>query len=193
MRVRTANVRNMGLMEQGSLVQQTIDPDLATPVPQATGCPVAHKPPPAAVCPVKHQPVAEPAGVCPFPRSTGVVQRSRADMVVRKVLRIHERPEGASSKDAYAAFQKSMMISGLRCTLTYVIFPFVIPVLGLAAGVGPLIGIVIGVVAMTCDVFTVRRFFAIDHKYRWYFSAVAVSVTGLLTVLLVQDVMHLVG
>ena len=84
-----------------------------------------------------------------------------------------------------------MLISAVRCTLTYVIFPFVMPAIGLATGVGPVLGIIIGVVAMTCDVFTIRRFFAVDHRWRWHFSAVALCVIGLLAVLLVQDIVHL--
>jgi len=85
-----------------------------------------------------------------------------------------------------------MAISATRCTLTYVVFPFVLPMIGFAAGVGPIIGIVIGVLAMTCDVFTIRRFFQVDHRWRWQVSAVALAVIGLLTILLVEDVAHLV-
>ncbi len=114
-------------------------------------------------------------------------------MVVRRVLRIRERPAGASAASAYTAFQRSMLISAIRCTLTYVVFPFVVPAVGFATGVGPVLGIVIGVVAMTCDVFTIRRFFAVDHKWRWHFSAIALSVIGLLSVLLVQDIVHLLS
>ena len=77
--------------------------------------------------------------------------------------------------------------------MTYVVFPFVIPAIGFAAGVGPVLGIIIGVIAITCDIFTIRRFFIVDHKYRWYFSAIALSVIGLLTVLLVEDIAHLLG
>jgi hypothetical protein len=39
-----------------------------------------------------------------------------------------------------------------------------------------------------CDTFTIRRFFAADHKYRWYFSAIALSIIGLLFVLLAEDI-----
>ena len=146
-------------------------------------------------CPFPHQAAAPAAeATCPFPHRApaGVVQRSRADELVRTVLRIRERPAGATAASAYSAFQRSMLISAIRCTLTYVVFPFVVPAVGFATGVGPILGIVIGVVAMTCDVFTIRRFFAVDHKWRWHFSAVALSVIGLLSVLLVQDVIHLV-
>jgi hypothetical protein len=112
-------------------------------------------------------------------------------MVVRKVLRIRERPAGVTSQAAYAAFRRSMLISATRCLLTYVVFPFVLPAARFAGGVGPVLGIVIGVVAMTCDVFTIRRFFSVDHKYRWPVSVVATCVIGLLSVLLVQDIVHL--
>ncbi|MEO6124954.1 MAG: hypothetical protein ABIR32_14715 [Ilumatobacteraceae bacterium] len=187
-------------MDQGSVAQRSTA--VIEPVPSAGGCPVAHDVTPAAVsspvgCPVAHAPVevVDEPGVCPFPHKTGaarVIKRSKADMVVRTVLRIRERPEGATSKAAYAAFQKSMLISATRCTLTYVVFPFVVPAVGFATGVGPILGIVIGLIAMTCDVFTIRRFFAIDHKWRWHFSAVALSVITLLSVLMVQDIVHLV-
>ena len=53
------------------------------------------------------------------------------------------------------------------------------------------LGIVIGLVAMVCDVFTIRRFFAVDHKWRWHFSGAALCVIALLTVLMVQDIIHL--
>ena len=164
---------------RSSAVATAPAPDL-TIVPAAGGCPVMHTAP-------------EPtASGCPFPHSGRTVQRSRADMVVRHVLRIRERPAGVSSQSAYSAFQRSMMISAIRCTLTYVVFPFVVPAVGFATGVGPIIGIVIGLIAMTCDVFTIRRFFAVDHKWRWHFSAVALSVIGLLSVLMVQDIVHLI-
>lgn len=150
---------------------------------------------PVARCPFPHQAASADGAVCPFPTSStgSAATRSRADMVVRRVLRIRERPAGASAASAYTAFQRSMLISAIRCTLTYVVFPFVVPAVGFATGVGPVLGIVIGVVAMTCDVFTIRRFFAVDHKWRWHFSAIALSVIGLLSVLLVQDIVHLLS
>lgn len=148
-------------------------------------------------CPVPHvaatQAAAPAAGGCPVLHGPGGVQRSKADLVVRKILRIQERPPGVSAASAYRTFQKSMLISATRCTLTYVIFPFVLPAVGFAKGVGPWIGIVIGTLALVCDTFAIRRFFIVDHKWRWQFSAIAFSIMCLLTVLLVQDVSHIVG
>jgi ABC-type iron transport system FetAB permease component len=130
--------------------------------------------------------------VCPFPHGAAAVARSRADMVVRRVLRVRERPAGASARSAVSAFRRSMVISTIRCTLTYLVFPFVLPALGLVTETGVVLGMVIGVLAITCDVFTIRRFFSVDHKWRWHFSAVAFTVICMLTVLLAQDVVHMV-
>ena len=131
------------------------------------------------------------AGGCPVMHGGGV-RRSPADHIARKVLRIEERPAGVTNAAAYSAFQKSMLISATRCLLTYIVFPFVIPAVGFATGVGPALGIVIGVTALVCDVFSVRRFHAVEHKYRWHFTAVVACVMGLLMVLLVQDVAHFI-
>ena len=150
--------------------------------PATSGCPIDHRAMTAASA-------ESVGGVCPFPSRAG--QRSPADMVVRKVLRIRDRPTGLSENAAYSAFQRSMLISAIRCTLTYIIFPFVLPAAGFATGVGPVVGIAIGFVAITCDVFTIRRFFSVDHRWRWHFSAIAGTVICLLLVLMVQDIVHL--
>jgi len=166
------------------------------PVTAASKCPVDHVAAAAPVevskCPIDH---TARAPECPMGHGGDrpAVTHSRADMFMRSLLRIRERPAGVTSADAYSTFQKSMLISATRCTLTYVVFPFVLPAAGLATGVGPVVGLVIGVVAIVCDVFTIRRFFAVDHRWRWHFTAIAVSVIGLLSVLLTQDIAHLLN
>jgi len=150
----------------------------APPAPAGGGCPVAHVAPSAT------------AG-CPVVSGPGGIRRSPADLVVRRLLRIRERPAGFTAAAAYGSFRRSMLISAVRCTLTYVVFPFVAPAVGFAAGVGPVVGIVIGSFAIVCDVFTIRRFFAVDHRWRWPVSTIAFCVICLLAVLLVQDVSHL--
>lgn len=170
--------------------------------PATSGCPVPHgaavlaTPEPAVSdvgrCPVPH--VAALTSACPVPHgaaAVGAPQRSAADHVVRKVLRIKERPPGVTAASAYSSFQKSMAISALRCTLTYVIVPFVFP--ALVGGVGPLVGVLLGTFALACDTFTIRRFFAVDHKWRWHFATIVFGIMCLLSVLWVQDVVHLVG
>lgn len=163
------------------------------PSPTAVGAQATTAPAPPSGCPV-HQPAASdtPAGGCPVHAApTTSSRRGRADVFVRRLLRIPALPVGASMVSAHRAFQRSMAISATRCTLTYIVFPFALPAIGFATGVGPVVGLTIGILAITCDVFAVRRFFAIDHKWRWQVLAVVTCVIGLLTVLMAQDVANL--
>jgi hypothetical protein len=119
------------------------------------------------------------------------VDRSAADRAVRRMLRISEPSPHLDAPKAEQAFRRSMAISAVRCTLTYLVFPFALPAFGLVANTGVLIGLIIGTLAIVCDVFAIRRFFTVDHKWRWHFSAIALTVVSLLAILLIQDVIQL--
>lgn len=171
------------------------DPQTAAPTVEADPSAASVGDGSEARCPFPHGAAAES---CPIPgvgadRPVRTAHRSRADLWVWKLLRIREKPEGVSEAAANRSFQKSMLISATRCTLTYVVFPIIIPLLGILKGVEAPLGIAIGTFAIVCDVFTIRRFFAADHKYRWYFSAIALSIIGLLFVLLAEDIWALFG
>jgi hypothetical protein len=90
------------------------------------------------------------------------------------------------------AFSVSILISAVRCTLTYVVLPFALPLLGLAPGVGPVLGITIGVVAIAANVFSIRRFWRAQHPWRVPITVLHVAVIGLLLVLIVLDLRALV-
>src|ERR687892_670128 len=116
------------------------------------------------------------------------------DIVMRRLLRIPEAPVPVGGQpDVHRAFSTSILVSATRCLLTYVVLPFVAPALGLAAGVGPAIGIPIGVVAIGSDILTIRRFWAADHRWRWAYTGIALTVIALLLVLMVEDILGLVG
>ncbi|MCB0977567.1 MAG: hypothetical protein KDB02_08925 [Acidimicrobiales bacterium] len=161
----------------------------------ALGAPVDEGTETLATCPIPGfmRGKATTCPVGPSARSTEPVERGRADRFVRRLLRIPDRRVDLSDASTYRAFQKSMCISAVRCTLTYVIFPFVLPGISFLKGVGPVVGILIGTFALGCDTLTVRRFFAVDHKYRWHFSTIVFGIMCLLTVLLVQDISHVVS
>jgi hypothetical protein len=135
---------------------------------------------------------ASPARVATGTAVSPVPQRSKADLFVRRLLFVRERAARPSGRSAETAFQRSMLISATRCTLTYLVFPFVLPAFGIATSVGPALGLTIGSVALVCDVFAIRRFFAADHRWRWHFTIVAVCVMALLSVLLVEDIIDLI-
>lgn len=102
-------------------------------------------------------------------------------------------PDAETDDAAESVFSRSVVISGIRCVLTYVIFPFVAPLVGITASVGAVVGVLIGVVAIVFNVMSIRRFFAADHKYKWWASAMNVAVIILLLVLFVVDSQTLLG
>jgi hypothetical protein len=91
------------------------------------------------------------------------------------------------------AFSTSMVVSGVRCLLAYIVFPWILPLLGVAGGVGPAVGLVVGVVAIGFNVASIRRFMRTGHRYRYWIATINVLVIGMLTVLIVRDVADLVG
>jgi membrane-bound metal-dependent hydrolase YbcI (DUF457 family) len=112
---------------------------------------------------------------------------------MRRLLRI---PEGAASVDEAAAhriFSASILLSALRCLLGYVVLPILTPLLGAAAGVGPVFGLVIGITALVFDVRGIRRFWLADHRWRWPITALYAVVMVLVLALVIGDVVHLVG
>ncbi len=93
-----------------------------------------------------------------------------------------------SPESAQSAFQTSMLVSSIRCTLTYVILPFIAPLIGVAASIGEPLGIAVALIAMVSITFSMRRFFGSDHPKRWQYAAVASVMFCFLIYLLVNDV-----
>lgn len=88
-------------------------------------------------------------------------------------------------------FSTSIVVSGVRCLLAYIVFPWLLPALGVAQGVGPAVGIVIGLVAIGFNVYSIRRFWNSGHKWRTPVIALNGVIIALLTVMLVLDVAEL--
>ena len=88
---------------------------------------------------------------------------------------------------AERVFSRSILISAVRCVLTYVIFPFVAPLLPLSDRVGPVSGVIIGTIALLANVYSIKRFHKADHKWKWHMTALNVAVMVLLVILLFLD------
>jgi hypothetical protein len=112
---------------------------------------------------------------------------SSADRYMRRLLRL---PEGrtATADEARSAFQKSLFISTCRCLLMYIVFPFVLPAVGIARGVGPYVGLTIGVLAMVSIVYSIRRFWRANHSKRWHYTIFGTVIIAFLIYLAVKDI-----
>ncbi len=100
--------------------------------------------------------------------------------------------DATASEDAEQVFSQSILISATRCVLTYVIFPFAAPIVGLA-GVGPWVGVVLSLVAIYFNVYSIRRFWAADHRWKIPMSTLNVGVIILVSILLVLDLQKILS
>lgn len=120
-------------------------------------------------------------------------ERTRAERVVRRVLRVPEGTRPGCAASAQRLFSTSILLSAARCLLSYVLLPIVTPLASAFAGVEPYVGIPVALLALGFDVAGMRRFWVADHRWRWAMTALYLAVMALVTVLLVSDVRRLAG
>ncbi len=118
--------------------------------------------------------------------------RSDADRFMRRLLRL---PEGTTSTaaEARSAFQKSLAFTTCRCLLMYIVFPFVLPAVGIASGFGPAVSILVGLLAMVSIVYSIRRFWRADHTKRWHYTVFGTTIILFLLWATVIDTLDLVS
>jgi hypothetical protein len=100
--------------------------------------------------------------------------------------------EQVTADAATKGFSQSILISAVRCLFTYILLPFATPLVGLT-DIGPYIGIPLGLVAVAANVYSIRRFWAADHKWKRQVTVLHIGVLILLAFLLVNDVRELVS
>lgn len=118
------------------------------------------------------------------------IERSDADRFVCDLLRVPDGPK-VSLFAAENSMRRSIILSGIRCTLTYIVIPFIVPFIGLAAAIDAPLGIAVGLAAMLSLVTTVRRFFMANHPKRWWYTWFAVVMFAFLIFLMVRDGLRL--
>ena len=114
-------------------------------------------------------------------------RRSRADLVMRRILLL-PTDQYAPGAGAESLFGKSILISAVRCLITYIVVPVLAPIIDLTTSVGPAVGLAVGAISTIAIVAATRRFFAADHRFRWPYAAIGGSILGLLIVQAVFDV-----
>ncbi len=97
-------------------------------------------------------------------------------------------PDAPAKAPAERVFSTSVVVSGIRCFLAYVLFPWLLPAAGIASGVGSGVGLAIGAVAIAFNAWSIRRFQRAGHRYRWLITALNASIIVLLSVLMVIDI-----
>jgi len=116
---------------------------------------------------------------------------ARISSVGNSVSETSGKTQVSQQAKAQNTFSTAMVISGIRCAFTYVIFPIFAPILGVASGVGSGIGLVASIIGIAANLYSIKRFHSANHKYKWHITALNVSVIGLLTGLMVMDLTSL--
>jgi hypothetical protein len=95
--------------------------------------------------------------------------QSSLDQFVGRLLMIKPQPAAhqPDESDAQRAFNFSLIFTGIQCTLQYIVFPFILPVLGVATSVTLPLLIGINVLAIVSMILSLRRFWQINYKHKW--------------------------
>ena len=116
---------------------------------------------------------------------------SPLDLRMRKLLRLPPGPPTVTERSARRVFEVSIYISAARCLLTYIVLPFVFPLIGVSTRATPAIGLPVSFIAIAADLMSIRRFWRADHKYRWHYTALAGAIICAMLVLVTIDVTNL--
>lgn len=103
------------------------------------------------------------------------------DRAMRQVLGV-AGVDMRSDDSAHHAFRISVVISAVRCTITYVAVPVLLPILSLSGWVASPIGLALCAIAAINGVISLRRFWRIDHPQRWTYTAFIAVVFIILTI-----------
>lgn len=111
-----------------------------------------------------------------------------ADRLARKVLLVEDAAPGA-----LFPMRGSLVLSAVRCLLTYVAIPLLVPVAGWLTPIATPISLVLGLVAIVMAVTSLRRVWAAHWAGRWGYTAFAVAVLVALVALVAYDTSVLLG
>jgi|SRR5579859_68938 len=100
--------------------------------------------------------------------------------------------EGGPSTPLPASAQRALnfalLVSALRCTVQYVLLPFVLPWIGVATSIPPWVTLALGALALGSLARNVRVLWRTRHARRWNYLFVALAVAAALLIFTVVDV-----
>lgn len=124
------------------------------------------------------------------PGSTGDVAATAAGSHHGPLDRVARRVLGLRDAEPRALFdlQGSLVLSCIRCILTYVVIPIAVPLASWAEVVATPLSLVLSVAAVGFAVRSLRRVWQADWRYRWAYTGFIAVVIVLLAIGIVLDV-----
>ncbi|MGA7272015.1 MAG: hypothetical protein WB239_13170 [Acidimicrobiia bacterium] len=112
---------------------------------------------------------------------------------MRRLLGVEGDPVKGAVFDAQNKLRSSIIISGIRCTITYLLVPIITPIVGFMSTVAAPISIGLSFIAIFFGYNSLKRFWLADHRFRWRYTIFITVVWSLLVVGIVTDVVGLVA
>jgi len=137
-------------------------------------------------------PIRSAAPVCPD-RATEPVRFSPADRRMRSILRVGDRVDPSALLGAQSAMSKSILVSAVRCTITYLLIPILGSTIGLLNVFAAPLSIALCLFAGFMSIRSMRRFWIANHPRRWAYTAFASVVLVALAVGITFDVLRLIN
>ena len=81
----------------------------------------------------------------------------------------------------------AVLLAALRCTVQYVLLPFVLPWAGLAAAVPPWVTLALGALALVSLARAVRQLWRLGHAHRWSYLLLGLVVMAALLLFIAVD------
>ena len=126
----------------------------------------------------------------PTPAAMTVRSDAVAERFMRRLLGV-TRIDARAGVGAHRAFRVSVVVSAVRCLVTYLLLPVLVLLLSLAGWVAAPIGMALCAVAVVNGVVSLRRFWRADHRYRWMYTFFMTSVFAVLAIAVFSDLTRL--
>ena len=107
---------------------------------------------------------------------------------MRRLLRVEGDPEPGAILGAQRAMTNSILVSAVRCTITYLLVPILTPIVGVLDLVDAPLSLALCGLAFVMSSRSLRRFWRADHSKRWHYTGLVVVVWCFLAVAVIRDV-----
>ena len=92
------------------------------------------------------------------------------------------------TQNAERTFSLSLLFSGVRCILQYVLLPFILPIVGIAGDFSVVISLVINTMALAGIIYSLRTFFKVNYRHKWRYVPIATVAIILLVAFIILDI-----
>jgi len=114
-------------------------------------------------------------------------ERTAADRFMRRMLRVGDIVDKNAILGARRSTTAAIVVSGIRCIITYLLIPILAPVIGISDAASAPVTVALSALAIVMGISGVRRFWIADHRARWTYTIFIAVIVALLVVGIVLD------